>query len=246
MIWKLLLLQTCFFGLLVFVLQKFFHGNLVQAINRIEVLRQKTRIQEEGLKRERLFFSRQCEERLRAEEIKIDEMRKNADLEIKQIRELNLKQLESDKESLRLGYEQQAENLKIRLHEESELQVSRMACDLIRSAFTAEMAQALHKELCLELLEAMSQILPKKIKLDGRPRISTAFTLTSEEKKNIQAQLQAVLPTGPSAEGIEIDESLDSLLVAGFILYLGDHVIDGSLKNHLEKELSRHGKKSAV
>lgn len=59
-------------------------------------------------------------------------------------------------------------------------------------------------------------------------RVTTAVTLTDDERKKLKEQLQT-----KTAKSIELDETVDPRLIGGMIVVLKDRIIDGSIRHQL-------------
>lgn len=238
MIWKLLILQVLFFGAMVFVLQKFFHGNLIKATGRIELLRKKNLQKEEELRQAHAKFLRDCQDKINLTNQDIAQMRKKAEEEIKVLKQVALSASEEERKSLRSEFEEREKILAVRLNQEAQSRTSAVACDLVKSTFTEPMRRLLHEELCRELLDSLPKALSAQSKLTGSLELCSAFSFSAPEKKNIQSKLAQIFSSSANSNpSFEINEKLDESLVAGFILFVGDQVLDGSLKNRFEKQL---------
>jgi F0F1-type ATP synthase delta subunit len=66
----------------------------------------------------------------------------------------------------------------------------------------------------------------------GRAKVISSSALTEDEKERIKKTLSSNL-------GYEliIEETIDPALVTGFIIQIGEFVIDGSLRNKLQKAI---------
>ena len=156
MFWQLALIQILFFLCLLLALQKLFHGNLIKAMNRLEALRQGNLKKEDDIKQLQQKTAMECTQKIRAAEEEAAVIRKKADEEIKNMRQLAAAQLEEEMSSMRLEFEQREKTAEARYKQQAKLEAGFIACDLVRNSFTKKMRLLLHQQLCQDLIEAVA------------------------------------------------------------------------------------------
>ena len=232
MLMRLLILQIGFFLVLILALKKLFHGHLLEAIKRMEKLQDQNRKKEEELARYQEMVMEDCKVRIRELDAQLHEREAKAEEEIKAIRQLASAELERERQTLLENVRKKEQLLEQHFENDVEKKGALIACELIQNSFSEEMFKALHEQLTEELLASLpSSALPAAISKEKSIKVRSAYPLTETQKKRI----------APSAV---IHEQVDKSLTAGFVILLGQLVLDGSLKNQFEKQLSIRGKKS--
>ncbi|HAJ56313.1 MAG TPA: hypothetical protein DCL35_00925 [Candidatus Omnitrophica bacterium] len=108
-----------------------------------------------------------------------------------------------------------------------------LAQELIRFTFTQADQKTLHVQLIEELIEELKKVEKERLSFMGdRAEVLTPIALTPQEKKALETVLS-------SKTGVELtlEEKVDDSLVGGMIIKLGGLIVDGSLKNKLNRAL---------
>jgi len=108
------------------------------------------------------------------------------------------------------------------------------ACELIDDVLPSDFKQLVHSRWVADLITSGFDNLGASVHIPEdvvEARISTAFPLSSEEKAAITRKIQEVL-----GRRLEVVEAVDSSLIAGLVVSLGELVLDGSLKNKIQKK----------
>ena len=210
MIWQLAALQICFFAILVFVLQKFFHGNLIRAINRFEVLRKKNILKEEELEEAYRELARKHDQEVKTIEMEVAQIRRNAEQEVNHLKQVALEKLDQRIQSQQQAFIEKEKGLEVRIAEEAKQKAGELACELIKNCFTLKMREGLHEDLCHELIACLPEILPEKIDPLEYVRVRSAFPLSESDKKNLVAQVSRILSvSGDVSRELSIKEEID-------------------------------------
>ncbi len=117
-----------------------------------------------------------------------------------------------------------------------------LARELIRYIFTQVDQRALHAQLNDELIEELKKVDKSRLAVHTDvAEVSSALALTPQEKQDLKAILESKL-----GQSMTIKETQDEALVAGLVIRLGGLVVDGSLKNKLNRALSALHQKAAA
>jgi F0F1-type ATP synthase delta subunit len=225
--WQLLALQVGFFIILLFALKKLFHGHLLSAIERMEKMQQQIRRKEEEVRKYQETLKKDSEKKAQIFEEQLREKRAQAEEEVNQFKKSAKEMIEEEKRILSIEIKEKEKMIERRLEQQSNEKASRKAMGMILDSFSRKLLMVLHKELTEELLESLASV--EKINLNGKGvKVLTAFPLTDTQKDALKKRLSKVSPT------VTLVEEVDPLLVAGFVLFLDQQVLDGSLKNKLE------------
>jgi F0F1-type ATP synthase membrane subunit b/b' len=228
--WMLLGLQVGFFLVLLFVLQKLFHGNLLSAMARVQNLQQQNLKKEKELKAYEEKIKAECDKKIRDMNEEVSKQREIAEKEIKAYKDSMAAQVENEKQIVLTGVLQKEKMLEHRFEEEVRRHGLAEAVKILENVFSPKMKELLHRELVEELLESLGKMELTKAPSQDAVKIRTAFPFLAAEK----ARLKKILAL---AQDAEIKEAQDASLAAGFILIIGKTEMDGSLKNRFEKTL---------
>jgi len=233
MLTQLIIIQFVAFIILIVVLRILFYKHLSSALIRLREL------QEEALSKE----AKIKEELNRLKLVKLAEVDKGR-LEAKRLMEDAKKQ----SEALRDKLEDEARNesqkiiaqgkeivdkMQKNLAATIELRALNLAMEMIRYTFTEKGIEGLQHQLMEELVMDIENLDKDRVSVkSGRAKVISSSPLTEEEKERIKKTLSSNL-------GYEliIEETIDQALVTGFIIQIGEFVIDGSLRNKLQKAL---------
>lgn len=106
------------------------------------------------------------------------------------------------------------------------------ACSLIQEALPDEFKQEVHAHWVEELVKAGFSSL-ERLRIPQNIQevdITSAFSLTEDQKKFLLKNLKDVLK-----HDVTLKEKVDTKVVAGMIIRIGDLVLDGSLKNKIQE-----------
>ncbi len=107
------------------------------------------------------------------------------------------------------------------------------ACELIESALPQEFKLDVHRHWIDELMDGVfSQFERLKVPEDiHEAKIIAAFPLTEDERKKLMKKLREAL-----GREMVFKEEVDPRIVAGFSIYIGSLVLDGSLRNKIQEK----------
>ena len=237
MAWQILVLQISFFFLLLFALQKFFHGHLTGAISRMEKLQQKTIKKEEELQKYQEMVLKDCEERIRKTDEEIAQRKAQGEEELKLLKQSAAGRLEEEKAALKGELAQREKILERQFEQNARREGVDIACELVKGAFSESLLKVLHQHLSEELLQGLSGIPQAKgMVVEKSVKVRSAFPLGDAQKEKLKKELTALREKGAGSP-VDIREEIDKDLLAGFVLVVGELVLDGSLKNRFEKNL---------
>lgn len=233
MLTQLIIIQFVTFVILILVLRVLFYRHLNSALRRLREL------QEEALAKE----AKIKEELDRLKLVKLAEVEKGR-LEAKRVMEDAKKQAEA----LRIKLEEEArqESQKIiaqgkeivdksqkNLAASIEMRALNLAMEMVRYTFTEKGLESVQHQLMEELVTEIENLDKERVSVkSGRAKVISSSALTEEEKERLKKSLSSNL-------GYEliIEETVDPALVTGLIVQIGEFVIDGSLRNKLQKAI---------
>ena len=152
--WQLLLIQVGFFFVLLVVLQKLFHGNLLSAISRVQSLQRQNLKKEKELKTFEERIKLECETKIREMNEEVSQQRKIAEREIKAYKGSIAGQVEEEKRVMLANILEKEKNLQKRFDDETKRRSIAAAMRILDNAFSPKMKELLHHVLVEELLES--------------------------------------------------------------------------------------------
>jgi F-type H+-transporting ATPase subunit b len=227
----LLVLQVLTFIALLVVLRVLFQHHLSSAFGRLKGLQEDALIKESQL-REELERARQEKaseiEKGKTEAKKIiAAARKEAELVRADIEE----QAKKTKEEIIEQGKENIDRLKQALDSDMKAQALDLATDMVKYIFSDKGHKALQQQLLEEVIEEVEKIEKNVFPTKARQGIiSTSFSLSEQEKQRIDQVLLAKV--GP---GVKMSTVSDPELIAGLVIQIGDFVIDGTIRNKLQK-----------
>lgn len=230
---SLVLFQVFIFAGLIFVLRHMLTKNVTDATKHLEELNQG-------------YTKKEQEVNLQLEDVRVKSQNilKEAQEEVEKLKAQIIKEAESERDKIlnqaRAQNDtiiQQAEKSRQALISELEERIEResvnKACELMQVTLPEQFKQDVHLHWVEELLEnGFSKLehlqLPKDIQ---EIKITTAFPLTEEQRKDLSKKLKDVL-------GYEtvLKEEIEPKAIAGLIITIGSLILDGSLKNKIQEK----------
>src|SRR3989338_1111700 len=188
--WQLLLIQVGFFFVLLVVLQKLFHGNLLSAISRVQSLQRQNLKKEKELKTFEERIKLECETKIREMNEEVSQQRKIAEREIKAYKGSIAGQVEEEKRVMLANILEKEKNLQKRFDDETKRRSIAAAMRILDNAFSPKMKELLHHVLVEELLESLSRMDASKPHADAAAlQIKSAYPFSSSEKAKLKRVL---------------------------------------------------------
>lgn len=226
------LLIVLVFVFLVLLLVKILKQHLVQETRHLDELNQ------DYLKKEE-----EAEEHLAEAKQKAQETIHQAQQDAERIKEEIVSKMQEEKERVIAVARQQAQDIVQQAEKTRQMLLAEIndrvakeaivqACNLIQDTLPEQFKRDVHEHWIQELIKSgflslERHRIPADIQEVG---ITSAFPLGEEQKKSLLKNLKDVLK-----REIRIKESVDSKIVAGMIIQIGDLVLDGSLKNRIQE-----------
>jgi len=235
MLIKLLFSQVIIFAGIVFFLRFLFLRHFKAALSRLNKLHEDNLAKEEELNEELRRAKQQSEaimtqSRQDAEAV-IAAAGKDAQMVRFKIEEAARAQAEKIISDSRLDCEKIKENGLKEIH----AQGIDFALKLIAELFTEEDRASLQHELAGGIIEEISHLPKERFNVVlGKASVVSSFPLLekqADEIKNILSQ--------KAGHDVRLEQSLDPGLIGGLVLDMGGMVIDGTLKNRLQRIVSR-------
>lgn len=229
----LIVFQIAVFGFLIFVFRRIMTQNVVVATQHLEELNHNYMEKE-----------KEAERHLEEAERKGREIVSKSELEAGKLKMEILKHAEAEKENIVSQARQQAEEivqqaersrqqLLAELNERIAKEAVNKACELIEETLPEQFKQMAHAQwaedlIAGEFVELKRLRLPEDV---GEVRVASAFALTPAQRKGLLKKLEESL-----GRSISLKEEVDPKIVAGIVIYIGDLVLDGSLRNKIKEK----------
>ena len=239
MLLNLLIIQTITFVGIFFLLRFLFSRHLNDALARLNTLHEENLVKEQELR----------EELKRAKE--------EGDAEIKRAKEeanLIIEEAHNEGVKFRMNLEDQAKIQVAKIISDGNIEVGRfkekymkeaeshsldLAMKLVEQLLSEKDKESLQQEFISEIILEITKLSKDQFNVSSdRVRVSSSQNLRSDQKEN----LQQVLKEKTGKEMI-FEEILKKDLIGGLIIEIGGLVIDGTLKNKLERILPYFRKK---
>lgn len=232
MILYLLILQVVTFIILIFVLRQLFYKQLNEALVRLQALHKLNLAREQELKLKADAAALERQEKLKKAQEEADRIIKEATLVAEKVtadveqhaRERAAKIVERTQADL----DRKARDFMIEQHQ----QVVALAQNMVKLAFSSKGQEVLHDHLLEELIVGirdMDQVVFKD-SLKERVQMVVARPLSDARKVDLLRGLSEKM-----GATIEINLKEDPEIIAGLVINIGSLVLDGSLRNKLEK-----------
>lgn len=234
MVIQLIVIQILTFLGLIFSLRFLFYRHLNFALKRLNELQEEALVKEAEVKNE---LDRARKERA----AEIEKGRQEAKRIIEEAkREIDLLRLKADEEAKEESHkiiefgQGELEKLRENLLLEVDNHALNLAIELINYTFTQKGKVDLQHELMEELITEIESLGKEKFNIGPSPsskiKVISSVSLTSEQKGHLENALSAKI-----ACPVSLEEEIDPGLITGFVIKIDELVIDGSLKNKLNK-----------
>jgi F0F1-type ATP synthase membrane subunit b/b' len=238
---QLILIQVITFVVIIAFLRLLFGSQLKVALNRLQDLHQESLEKEEILNKELERTKIQCQGEISRskEEAKVivEAAKRNAE----KISQEASQRVEAELKRATLEAAEKAKRLEADILAGAQQKALVLAQDLIVGAFSPKGQELLHSHFIDELIEEFKEVDKDRlaIKVD-RAEVVTSLALTPEEKQKLKAVLSSKL-----GHELSLEEKIDPSLIIGMTIKLGGLVVDGSLKNKLNRAMVTLKMKSA-
>lgn len=231
MLIQLLVIQILTFAGLIFLLRFLFSRHLKVALDRLNTLHEENLSKEEELN----------EELKRAKEESQAEVERG-----KHEAELIVEEAKNEARRTRLSLEDEAkleaakivnagrveaEKLKVTMAKDIQAQSVDLASRMIAELLTDIDKVALQYQFATEIIKEISNLSKEQFNVKSKlVKVTSSYPLLDRQRDELRKILGEKL-----GEGLEIKEEIDIKLIGGLILNIGGMVIDGTLKNKLQR-----------
>lgn len=235
LIFSIVVFQIFIFIGLIYFLQRILGRNVVSATRHLEEMNQ------DYDKREREVNRRLQEIKQKSEKM-LSDARNEAEKQRAQI----LKESEKEKDNIlkeaRSKSEdiiKQADRSRQALLSELESRISKeainKACELIENTLPDDFKQDVHSHWIEDLISTGFEKMNNLTILEGikEAKVVSAFPLTASQRKDLSKKIKVLL-----GRDIVLNEEVDSKIVVGIVVTIGNLVLDGSLRNKIQSQVN--------
>jgi len=227
---ELIVILLILFGALVFFLRKIIYGASVTEGKRLQAFVDENTQREQELKDRLEQAERLYQEKIRAAEDDVTNMKQAGRAEIEQLKTETLEKADAEGKRLvkkaQVVWQKNNEQADERLRQESIV----IGQELFRQVLNASGGKLLHDGLLSEIMSEIEGIDPARWPaLSGNGELISAYEVDDEYRKKLESVLSE--KTGTS---ISLNTKVGADILAGVIVKLGSLVIDGSLQGRLK------------
>ena len=227
----LIVLQALFFAGLFFVLRVLFYNHLQNALRRLKEIQEEAMIKESQLREELDRAHHECEAEIQKGKLEAAQLVEDAKREITRLRNDAEEAAYRERQRIIDSGEKELERLRKKVMDQAETRALDLALEMIHAVFSARGRSALHRELVHELMDEMAKLDPTVFSVKG---IQVKAVTTDEFAPDDRRRLQSLLREKMGRD-VEVSFETDAALLGGLVIRIGEFVVDGSVKNRLQK-----------
>ena len=232
LVWQLVLIQVATFALLVFLLRQFLYKNVTQVLGRLRQSHQENLKREDELKKKRDEMEQELKVRLALHSEELERLKADAQAETQRMHEEILARAKQEGRKIVAEAEAQKERMRTNLVAEIEEKALGLTAQILEHVFTDAVAKGIHPQLIDDLVHEIGQS-NGRLPLDGETvEVIVPSPLTEAQRRKLERILATSL-----ARAVSIRETIDHELVAGVVVRVGNVILDGSLRNKLQRTL---------
>ena len=231
MLIQLLTIQIVTFIGLIFLLRFLFARHLKTALSRLNTLHEENLAKEEELneelKRAKEESQAQIEKGKEEAGLIVEEAKKDA----LQARSAIEEEAKGQAERIVAAGKIELEKLKEKMFKDIQVQSVELASRMISELLIEADKLALQSQFTNEIIEEIARLPQEQFSVKSKDiKVTSSFPLLDRQRDELKKALAQKLGNAP-----EIKEQIDSKLIGGLIVEIGGMVIDGTLKNKLQR-----------
>ncbi len=231
MLIQLLILQFITFIGIIFLLRFLFARNLKSALERLNILHEENLAKEEELKEELRRAKEESQVQIQQGKDEAELIVEEAGKEAQRIR-MNMEgQAKQQAEKIISDGRLEVEKLKVSVIKDIQAQSVELASRMIAELLTETDKIALQYEFANGIIAEISRLPKEQFNVQGNQvKVVSSFLLLDRQRDAIKRVLAEKI-----GKEIELNEQIDPQLIGGLTVELGGLVIDGTLKNKLQR-----------
>jgi F-type H+-transporting ATPase subunit b len=227
MIIQFLIVQSIFFGVLIFILKKVLVSDTEGAVNRLNRDTEKVRAQQKELNDKIKQANEELEKRKAESETLVRKMKEEAEEKAKEEREKIVNKARQEGEEIINKAQRTKDDIRKVIEKDMDLKAVDFTVLVLSDVLSQKASKALSEEILSEFIERlesvdMDMILPE-VNTAG---IVTATALEEKHKNRLNEILQKKLK-----RPIKIEAAVDPKIIAGCLLQFGSLKLNGSLQS---------------
>lgn len=229
---SLIVIQVIIFGGLIFILRSILSQNVNLATRHLDELNNDYTQKETGLKRQLEEAQKRAAEIVAKAQEEAQQNKARLMTETETQRNKLLQETHTQAEELMQQADKSRQMLLAEIQDRIAKEAVDKACELIHDTLPEQFKLNAHQHWIEELMDSgFVQFERLKIPENIREvKIVSAFSLSENQRKNLTKKLKDALN-----KNITLKEEVDPRIVAGFIIYIDELVLDGSLKNKIQE-----------
>ena len=227
MIVQFLILQTIFFGIVIFILKKVLHDDTKGAVNRLNKETEEVRAKQTELNAKIKQANEELERRKKEADALVAKMTDEATEKAKEEKEKILNKARQEGDEIIAKAQATKDAMRKQVQKEVETKMVDFSIEILSTVLTQKSGAALHNSLIEDFLTELEKIDMGMIAADVND--AEFITAVAMDKKN--KETLAVLLKGKLKRDIKVKATEDPKIVSGAILRFGSLVLDGSLQN---------------
>jgi F0F1-type ATP synthase delta subunit len=232
MLINLLIIQFITFIGIILLLRYLFSRHLKSALAGLNALHEENLLKEEQLNEELKRAREESQAQIEQGKVEAGLIIEEANKEAQQIR-LNMEeQAKLQVEEIIANGRLEAEKLKKSVIMNIQAQGVELACKMIAELLTETDKIALQYEFANDIIREMSQLPKEQFNIQGEPviKLTSSFPLLERQRDEIKRLL-----LDKTGKEIVLNEQIDASLIGGLTLEMSGMIIDGTLKNKLQR-----------
>ena len=228
---QFLVIQSIFFGLVIFVLKKVLHDDTKGAVNRLNKETEEVRAKQSELNEKIKQANEELERRRKEADALVAKMTEEATEKAKEEREKLVNKARQEGEEIIAKAQATKDAMRKAVQKEIEMKMVDFSVEILNTVLTNKATAALHECLIDGFLSELEKIDTTAI----TQQVSDAEIITAGPiDKKLKEKLSAILK-GKLKREVNIKSSEDPKIVSGAILKFGSLALDGSLYNFFKE-----------
>lgn len=231
MLIPLLIIQIITFAGIVLLLRFLFSRHLKSALDRLNTLHEENLAKEEELNEELKRAKEESQAQIQQGKEEAELIIEEANREAQRIRMNMQEEAKLQAEKIISDGRLDAEKIKASVIKDVQAQSVELASRMIAELLTETDKIALQYEFAKGIIEEISRLPKEQFNVQGNQvKVTSSFPLLDRQRDQIKDVLVKV-----TGKKIELSEQIDPKLIGGLIVEMGGMIIDGTLKNKLQR-----------
>ena len=228
---KFLVVQSIFFGVVIFILKRVLVSDTEGAVNRLNRDTEKVRAQQKELNDKIKQANEELEKRKAESEALVRKMQGEAEEKAKAEREALINKARQEGEEIINKAQRSKDDLRKAIEKEMDMKAADYTVLVLNEVLSQQGRKSLNDQLFTEFLERLEGV---DMGMIGAEVISAGVVTPLAIDENDRGRLAEVLKK-KLKRPIKIEATLDPKLISGVVLQFGSLKLDGSLQNSIRE-----------